>query len=54
MQCLLFTMNELGDEKLSRKEIIKMAAEIGSDCPSFLENGLCMAEGRGNGSHYQS
>ncbi len=43
----LLAMNELGDEKLSRKEIIKMAAEIGSDCPSFLENGLCMAEGRG-------
>ncbi len=43
----LLAMNELGDEKLSKEEIAELASEIGSDCPSFLEDGLCLAEGRG-------
>ena len=44
----LIAINELGDNKLSQKKSNELAAEIGSDCPSFLKQGLCIAQGRGN------
>jgi 4-diphosphocytidyl-2-C-methyl-D-erythritol kinase len=43
----LLAMNELSDSQLSNSELKELAAEIGSDCPSFLEQGICLAEGRG-------
>ena len=43
----LIAINELGDNKLSVKELLELAVKIGSDCPSFLEQGLCIAQGRG-------
>ncbi len=43
----LFAINELGDKKLSIDELIELSAEIGSDCPSFFQSGLCIAQGRG-------
>ena len=43
----LLGMNELGDESLPEDMLYNLASEIGSDCPSFLTAGLCLAEGRG-------
>ncbi len=43
----LLAMNELSDNQLSNSELKELAAEIGSDCPSFLDEGICLAEGRG-------
>jgi 4-diphosphocytidyl-2-C-methyl-D-erythritol kinase len=43
----LLGMNELGDESLPADMLYNIASEIGSDCPSFLTAGLCLAEGRG-------
>jgi 4-diphosphocytidyl-2-C-methyl-D-erythritol kinase len=43
----LLGMNELGDESLPEDMLNILASEIGSDCPSFLTTGLCLAEGRG-------
>jgi 4-diphosphocytidyl-2-C-methyl-D-erythritol kinase len=43
----LLAMNELCDQQLSISELKALAAEIGSDCPSFLDQGICLAEGRG-------
>lgn len=43
----LIAVNELGRNKLSNAELSSLSAEIGSDCPSFFTNGLCIAEGRG-------
>jgi 4-diphosphocytidyl-2-C-methyl-D-erythritol kinase len=43
----LLAMNELCDHQLSISELMALAAEIGSDCPSFLDQGICLAEGRG-------
>ncbi|MDG1132346.1 MAG: hypothetical protein P8N21_06615, partial [Opitutales bacterium] len=43
----LLGMNELGDESLPADMLYNLASEIGSDCPSFLTAGLCLAEGRG-------
>jgi len=43
----LLGMNELCDHQLSISELKALAAEIGSDCPSFLDPGICLAEGRG-------
>ena len=44
----LLAMNELSDNQLSNSELKELAAEIGSDCPSFLDEGICLAEGRGS------
>ena len=43
----LLAMNELCDHQLSISDLKALAAEIGSDCPSFLDPGICLAEGRG-------
>ena len=43
----LLGMNELGDYSLPEDMLYHLASEIGSDCPSFLTAGLCLAEGRG-------
>ena len=43
----LVGLNELGDSQLSQTDLVQCSAEIGSDCPSFLMDGLCVAEGRG-------
>ena len=43
----LLGMNELGDDSLPEDMLYHLASEIGSDCPSFLTAGLCLAEGRG-------
>ena len=43
----LLGMNKLGDESLPEDMLYNLASEIGSDCPSFLTAGLCLAEGRG-------
>lgn len=43
----LWAMNALGEKKLSPNDLIGLAAQIGSDCPSFCEPGFCLAMGRG-------
>jgi 4-diphosphocytidyl-2-C-methyl-D-erythritol kinase len=43
----LVGLNDLGDSQLSLTDLVQCSAEIGSDCPSFLMDGLCVAEGRG-------
>jgi len=43
----LLAMNELNDNQLSNSELKRLASEIGSDCSSFLDQGICLAEGRG-------
>ena len=56
----LVGLNELGDSQLFQADLVQCSAEIGSDCPSFLMDGLCVAEGRGelvrslDSSAYQS
>ncbi len=40
-------MNEMFKLKLSEEELIEYAAELGSDCPFFIFNRPCYAEGRG-------
>lgn len=40
-------LNMLLKNPLSKEEMISLAAEIGSDCPLFLENGPCIIKGRG-------
>ena len=44
----LLGMNELGDYSLPDQTLHDVASDIGSDCPSFLTSGLCLAEGRGD------
>ena len=43
----LLGLNAMMKVPLSQKELIYIAAQIGSDCPSFLLSGLCVATGRG-------
>jgi 4-diphosphocytidyl-2-C-methyl-D-erythritol kinase len=43
----LFALNELGNSQLSQADLIQFSAEIGSDCPSFFVDRICVAEGRG-------
>tara|TARA_B100001093_G_scaffold359434_1_gene344097 strand:+ start:293 stop:1192 length:900 start_codon:yes stop_codon:yes gene_type:complete len=45
----LIGLNYMMKAPLSQKELIHIAAQIGSDCPSFLLPGLCVATGRGEG-----
>jgi 4-diphosphocytidyl-2-C-methyl-D-erythritol kinase len=40
-------MNEMFDARLPEEELIKYAAEIGSDCPFFIRNRPCLVTGRG-------
>jgi len=44
---MLQGLNYLLDEPLDHKVLHRLAAELGSDCPFFLEDGPMMAEGRG-------
>ena len=37
----------LNDQPLDLTGLIEVAAKLGSDCPSFLIDGLCHARGRG-------
>ena len=43
----LLGLNAMMKVPLSQEELIHIAAKIGSDCPSFLLSGLCVATGRG-------
>ena len=43
----LLTLNKLWSLNCNRDELIKMAAEIGSDVPFFIEGGTCLVRGRG-------
>ena len=43
----LLGINQLADAPLSINQLVAISAEIGSDCPSFFESGLCVVEGRG-------
>jgi 4-diphosphocytidyl-2-C-methyl-D-erythritol kinase len=40
-------LNELFQLSLSREQLIKYASELGSDCPFFIINKPCYAQGRG-------
>ena len=40
-------MNQLFDLSLSKEQLIRYAAELGSDCPFFIINKPCFARGRG-------
>ena len=43
----LIGLNQISEKPLSVHEMSKLALEIGSDCPSFLESSLCIVRGRG-------
>ena len=43
----LIGLNQISEKPLSLHEMSKLALEIGSDCPSFLESSLCIVRGRG-------
>lgn len=43
----LVALNNLWKLGCSKADLIKMAAELGSDVPFFIEGGTCMAVGRG-------
>ena len=43
----LKALNLLNDQAFNLATLIEVAAKIGSDCPSFLIDGLCHARGRG-------
>jgi len=43
----LKVMNEILGLQLSREQLIRYAAELGSDCPFFIINSPCYAKGRG-------
>ncbi len=43
----LLGLNAMMNNPLSHQELIELSAKVGSDCPSFLIPGLCVAQGRG-------
>jgi 4-diphosphocytidyl-2-C-methyl-D-erythritol kinase len=43
----LIGLNSLVEKKLKPEELLEIASAIGSDCPSFLIPGVCVASGRG-------
>ncbi len=43
----LQVMNKMGKLRLSDKQLMSYAAELGSDCPFFIINKPCFAQGRG-------
>lgn len=43
----LVTLNELTGERFSRDELCDMAVKLGADCPFFIYNTPCFAEGIG-------
>lgn len=44
---VLKALNELWKLGLKKGELIKLASELGSDVPFFIEGGCCLATGRG-------
>ncbi len=44
---VLKIMNQLYNLQLNQKELISLAAELGSDCPFFVYETPCLAKGRG-------
>ena len=47
MQWPLFGLNALSENKLNFEQMSQLSAKVGSDCPSFLIPGTCVASGRG-------
>ena len=43
----LLGVNSLSLDPLSEEKLLAIAAKIGSDCPVFLQSGICQVEGRG-------
>lgn len=43
----LLMLNELTDNRFSESELVNMAAELGADCPFFILNRPCLAQGIG-------
>lgn len=43
----LLALNKMWGLKLSEKELIEMAAQVGSDVPFFMVGGRCLCRGRG-------
>jgi len=43
----LLGVNSLSCDPLSDQKLLAIAAKIGSDCPVFLQPGICLVEGRG-------
>lgn len=43
----LMTLNEITGEKFGRNELCNMAVKLGADCPFFIYNTPCFAEGIG-------
>ena len=43
----LLTLNELTGEIFSRNQLLKIAQSLGADCPFFIYNTPCFAEGTG-------
>ena len=43
----LLGLNALMQKKLNLNELMEIASQVGSDCPSFLLRDLCIASGRG-------
>ncbi len=46
--CCLMMMNDLFQFGIQEKELLKYAAELGSDCPFFIRNKASIAKGRGD------
>lgn len=44
---MLRLLKELFNLPLTRDELMNLAAELGSDCPFFIENSPCFVKGRG-------
>ena len=45
--CVLKAINLLYDLNLSREEMLHLSAQIGSDCPFFVDNCISLVTGRG-------
>lgn len=43
----LMMLNEMCELNLSREQLLKYAAQLGSDCPFFIINKPCFSKGRG-------
>ncbi|MEK7225154.1 MAG: 4-(cytidine 5'-diphospho)-2-C-methyl-D-erythritol kinase [Bacteroidota bacterium] len=43
----LMMLNEMCNLKLSKEQLLKFAAQLGSDCPFFIVNKPCFSKGRG-------
>jgi 4-diphosphocytidyl-2-C-methyl-D-erythritol kinase len=43
----LLGLNQLFDLQLTEAQLVQYALQLGSDCPFFIKNSPCLAEGRG-------